>query len=96
MLARLLGCVGCVAQRQLVHLEVTVIKELKKQRHEEQEKKTPRKRAANHKKVSLVSPTIPLLIFLWYQHFQILKLQNIVIGTEHGDRGRADVNWSHS
>ena len=51
VLARLLGCVGYVAQQQLVHLEVTVTKELKRQRQEEQEKKTPRKRAANHKKV---------------------------------------------
>lgn len=51
VLARLLSCVGNVAQQQLVHLEVTVSKELKRQRQEEQERKSPRKRGDNHKKV---------------------------------------------
>lgn len=55
VLARLLGCVGNVAQQQLVHLEVTVNKELKKQRQDEQEK-TPRKRNPNHKKVLIMYP----------------------------------------
>ena len=50
VLARLLGCVGNVAQQQLVHMEVCVSKELKKRRQEE-DKRSPRKRAANHKKV---------------------------------------------
>lgn len=49
VLARLLGCVGNVAQQQLVHLEVTVSKELKKQRQDE---KSSRKKTANNKKVS--------------------------------------------
>jgi len=50
VLARLLGCISNVAQQQLVHMEVMVTKELKRQRQEEQEK-TPRKRTANPKKV---------------------------------------------
>ena len=52
VLARLLGCVSNVAQQQLVLMEVTVTKELKRQRQEEQEK-TSRKRTANHKKVHM-------------------------------------------
>ena len=81
VLARLLGCVGYVAQQQLVHLEVTVTKELKGQRQEEQEKKTPRKRAASHKKV-LVGCNL---------HIN----EPYILGTEYSHRGGADVNWSY-
>lgn len=49
VLARLLGSVGDIAQRQLVHLEVTISKELKRRRLE-QEDTSPRKKAS-HKKV---------------------------------------------
>lgn len=55
VLARLLSCVGNVAQQQLVHLEVTVNKELKRQRQDEQERKSSRKRGDNQKKVRIQS-----------------------------------------
>ena len=62
VLARLLSCVGNVAQQQLVHLEVTVSKELKRQRQDEQERKSSRKRGDNHKKVRLQSQILSLYL----------------------------------
>jgi len=53
VLARLLASVGNIAQRQLVHLEVTISKELKRRRLE-QEGPSPRKKASNHKKVYMI------------------------------------------
>jgi len=52
VLARLLGSVGNIAQQQLVHLEVTISKELKRKRLE-QEDADPRKKASNPKKVCI-------------------------------------------
>jgi len=79
----LLGCVGYVAQQQLVHLEVIVIKELKRQRQEEQEPKTPRKRAANHKKVSYKHPAIyfiPCILDPW-----LLRKLDLTLHTLHSN-----------